>query len=574
MDMTEKNQNGDSLRRRAEAILELQPENLEDLDSRKLQELVHELHVHQIELEIQNEELLITQKALTDARTRYLNLYNNAPVGYVVLDPSGLIKETNTTFADMVQLPMDAIRDKAFAEFMIPRDESIFRSRLKAFYKNPSGKQMELRFKRKDHEIFFGHLEAVMPKAAKDRRMTPSGELLITISDVTLRKKLEARLAQKRKMETIATLSGGIAHDYNNLLSAILGNIELLRDDMGMNSQAAHLLDELEKASFKARDLTRKFMILAKGEKPVRKIVSLEKLIADAVENSPRHSKTRFEINVDEDLRSVNLNSAQMQSAFENIFMNAAEAMPRGGVITIKAENFLAGNENDTEHLSLADGEYVKVSVEDEGVGIPKDTLARIFDPYFSTKEMGHEKGMGLGLATTQAIVLKHDGHIEVNSRPGEGTRVTIYLPAQKQEKKFQGPETQKKEKPLHIKRVLIMDDEEMLRNLATQMLKHLDIESKSVSDGLKALEAYETAMNSEKPFDAVILDLTVKGGMGGRETITKLLEMDPDVNAIVSSGYFDDPVMADFKTHGFRSTLPKPYSKKDLEKALKLAMA
>jgi CheY-like chemotaxis protein len=259
--------------------------------------------------------------------------------------------------------------------------------------------------------------------------------------------------------------------------------------------------------------------------------------------------------------------------------------MPDGGILTVRAENQYIAQENGDTGFGLKAGDYVHISFEDKGRGIPKAHLSKLFDPYFSTKPMGVQKGMGLGLATAHAIVKKHGGHIKVQSTSDVGTTVNIYLPAsadaQSQQARQAGHPAERAESQAHgaernetetqsaIQRILVMDDEEMLRNLAEQMLNRLGYEVETVKDGIEAIEVYKKQLDSVKPFDAVILDLTVKGGMGGEETLKELMKIDPDVKAIVASGYFNDPVMADFQDYGFDAAIAKPYEMKDLKQAL-----
>ena len=248
---------------------------------------------------------------------------------------------------------------------------------------------------------------------------------------------------------------------------------------------------------------------------------------------------------------------------------NAIEAMPNGGTVTIRGDNLQFGDGNGYTDLPLKSGDYVRISIQDQGKGIYPEHLDRIFDPYFSTKTMGVQKGMGLGLATAYAIVQKHGGHLSVESEPGVGTTVDIYLPAERHHVKSDGKVHSEKDFPSPRKRVLLMDDEEMLRKLAQQMLKKLGYDVETVKNGLEAVELYKTQKALGTPFHAVILDLTIKGGMGGEQTVGKLLKIDPDVKAIVSSGYFDDPVMSNFEDYGFRGAMAKPYEKNKLKEEL-----
>ena len=203
------------------------------------------------------------------------------------------------------------------------------------------------------------------------------------------------------------------------------------------------------------------------------------------------------------------------------------------------------------------------IAVEDQGVGIPEAYLDKIFDPYFTTKE----KGSGLGLATSYSIIRNHGGRIDIRSTVGKGSTFLIYLPAVRTEASL--PEKQPQPAPVQKARVLVMDDEELIRKVAEELLRSLGHEVTVAENGDAAIEKYERAKVQGKPFDAVILDLTIRGGKGGAETMRALLDLDPDVNAIVSSGYSDDEIIATYRQHGFRAFLKKPYHVDDLARAL-----
>lgn len=406
--------------------------------------------------------------------------------------------------------------------------------------------------------------------------------------DITERRKMEQELARARSLESMGILAGGIAHDYNNLLSMILGNISMAKDGMAPGAHIAGFLDDAEEATLKAKDLTHRLMTLSKGSGAYKRLRSVKDSLEICAVEIQGFSNCVCNVRIEEALWPAEHDSGQLKYAIRNVLKNGVEAMPDGGALSLKAENVVVQREHGVSGLPGNSGEYLKISISDQGVGISKENLMKIFDPYFSMKEMGAQKGMGLGLAIAHAIVDKHDGHIAVNSEPGTGTTVQIYLPAkppkgqvhevaysQIEKKPSQPTQTSKPRMqpgagdPPRGKRVLVMDDEEMLRQLAEHMLKRLGYEAVSVKDGNEAIQQYESSMESGEPFDAVILDLTVKGGMGGREAVKLLLRMDPKVRAIVSSGYFNDPVLTSYEDYGFSGAMPKPYQKNDLERVL-----
>ncbi len=411
-----------------------------------------------------------------------------------------------------------------------------------------------------------------------DQKGTPIYSIS-THLDITERKRayegsqrLQAQLRQAQKMEAITTLTGGIAHDYNNLLSVIIDNLFMAIEQAEPGSAQTDFLNEANRASLKIRDLTHELMALSTGGAPGTAVDSLRELLRSASDAIPAGSEISQCASISQDLWPVFYDPLKMRTVFRNVINNAVEAMPDGGTLSIRAENLRFEDADWVPGFPLKPGEYVHISIRDLGVGIPEEYLNKIFDPYFSTKAMGVQKGVGLGLATAYSIVQKHEGYIAIDSSPGAGTTVSIYLPAEpvEGEGEAQPAEGVEPATPSSNRRVLVMDDEEMLRKLSRQMLKRLGYEAKSVKNGAEAIDAYQKQKESGEPFDMVILDLTIKDGMGGEQTIRELLKIDPHVKAIVSSGYSNDPVIADFRAYGFRGTIPKPYQEKDLEKALK----
>ena len=389
-------------------------------------------------------------------------------------------------------------------------------------------------------------------------------------NDITDRSRLEAALQHSRKMEGIATLTGGIAHDYNNLMSIIIGNLSMAMEEAGPGSLLADFLKEANTASRKVRDLTHELMSLSKGGDPVKEVGSIVELLKSALDAIPAESGISVNEIIPRELWQVPHDPYKIGAIFRNVVTNAVESMTEGGALTVKAENLTVEDNDQYPGLPLNTVNYVHISIQDQGVGILEEHLEKIFDPYFSTKKMGASKGMGLGLATSYAIIKKHGGHIKIDSSPGAGTTVNIYLPAESQPTGADSTSPEKDDSAFPMKRLLVMDDEEMLRNLARQMLERMGYAVETVEDGLEAIKKYKKQKDSGEPFDAVILDLTIKGGMGGEQTMRELLKINPDVKAIVCSGYFNDPVMSDFEKHGFRGVMAKPYQKADLESVLK----
>ncbi len=383
------------------------------------------------------------------------------------------------------------------------------------------------------------------------------------IRDITHLKKIEDELLKIEKLESVGILAGGIAHDFNNILTTILGNISLAKMTTNSENSLYEILIDAEKACLHAKDLTKQLLTFSKGGAPIKQITSIVGLLKDSAGFALRGSNVRCEFSIPGDLWPVEIDKGQISQVIHNLIINANQAMPHGGTIYINAENVDVRGDKGHSTLPIPNGAYIKIAIKDEGIGIPEEHLQKIFDPYFTTKQ----KGSGLGLTTTYSIIKNHDGYINVESEAGVGTTFHFYLPASKEKIAVK---QRKIDKPIRGEgRILLMEDEDTIQKSVTKLLRHLGYEIETAKDGEEAIELYKKAEKSAKPFDLVMMDLTIRGGMGGEETIKKLLEINPDVKAIVSSGYSNDPIMADFKQYGFSGVITKPYEIENLSELL-----
>lgn len=383
---------------------------------------------------------------------------------------------------------------------------------------------------------------------------------LWVMNDITERKKLEIDALRTQKLESLGILAGGIAHDFNNLLTAIVGCVSALKLYTDPQDDTYQMLEHAEKAALRAKDLTQQLLTFSKGGEPIRKIVSTKEIINNSAGFSLRGSKAKGNFIIPDDIWHIYADEGQISQVINNLVINASQAMPDGGVITIKCENITI---NSNEERSLTEGDYVKIVIEDQGIGIPEENLKKIFDPYFTTKPGGN----GLGLATTYSIIKKHKGLIRVESKIGKGTSFTIYLPAMRNiEESFNNIQN----KLVFGKgRILLMDDEDSIRKIAGWMLNKLGYDVEYAKDGVEMLDKYKKEFINGKKFNAVIVDLTVPGGMGGVEAVKELIKYDPDVKAIASSGYSNNPVMSDFLSFGFKGIISKPYKIEELSETI-----
>ena len=376
---------------------------------------------------------------------------------------------------------------------------------------------------------------------------------------------LEAEVQRAARLESLGVLAGGIAHDFNNLLTVVIGNLSLAMFDEKAAASVGGLLREIERAAFRARDLTQQLLTFAKGGNPVRATVALPEIVREAAESMLHGSSARCAYDVEPGLWSANVDKDQITQTIQNLTLNAVEAMPGGGVVRISLANeeIAPG-----AHHSLAAGRYVRVAIADSGQGIKPEVLSRVFDPYFTTKKAGG----GLGLATVYSIVKRHDGRIEVQSTPGHGATFTLWLPAgeAKALPPPEAPAAVPTGMPPATARVLFMDDEESVRRLGETLIRRMGLTAVTVADGGAAVSEFRAAQAAGQPYDLVILDLTIPGGMGGREAMEHIRKLDPGVPAIVSSGYSNDPVLAEFARFGFQAIVPKPYEVNELMETVK----
>jgi len=397
---------------------------------------------------------------------------------------------------------------------------------------------------------------------------TPAGEILgavLAVRDITEKHKLEKELMKIGKIESLGLLAGGIAHDFNNLLTAIIGNLSLAKIEARGNEACLEMLERIESFSHRAVSLTRQLLTFSKGGDPIKKTASIVELLEESVSFLLAGSSVRHHLRVEGVVSHVDIDPDQIGQVIHNLIINTMQAMPGGGNLHVAVANI-----SDVRWLPLPAGNYVKVSISDEGGGIPRKHLGRIFDPYFTTKEYGS----GLGLAIAYSIIKKHGGHIDVESNEGIGTTFNVYLRASENGIAREPAADAMAPRQAHAGRVLVMDDEEYILELAVGMLRHFGYDARGVGNGTEAVREYRAAMEKGNGFNAVIMDLTIPGGMGGREALAEIRAFDPEVVAIVSSGYSNDPVMANFRAYGFRGVLAKPYTIDDLIKSIDEALS
>lgn len=498
---------------------------------------------------------------LKEANARYRLLMNLSADGVIIVQ-DGVVRESNLSMARLCGCLPESMRETALAEYFPPDDNPGVDVLSDLAVQGSSEPQVQAATLASENGE---RLEVEIRAAGCDFQQKPASLLIIRdISDrLTARKSLE----KAGKLDAIAALSGGIAHDYNNLLTAIIGNITLAQTHLNAKDKPFRLLGHALVAAKTAKNLTQKLITFSKGGSPHKEIAAVDRLVKSATDFTLSGSNIKCSYNFSPDIRLIDVDPSQIGQAIHNVVMNARESMQEGGLIYVTASNFKLADEVAT----LVAGDYVKISIADQGGGIPENEFDRIFEPYYSTKEMGNTRGTGLGLSICRSIIRKHGGDVTVESQTGVGTTIHLYLPAAEPDSRTQTPGHKPAETvPIFGEgKILVMDDDQMIRELAGEILRHLGYEVEFAQNGGEAVELYRMAMKTVRPFDAVILDLTVRGGMGGKEAMQALIGMDPDVKGIVSSGYSDDPGMTDYKQYGFSGVVAKPYTVEELSEKL-----
>ncbi|MBN2232322.1 MAG: PAS domain S-box protein [Deltaproteobacteria bacterium] len=666
-------------------------------DPDDVKRLVEELRIHQVELEIQNEDLRTLRNELESSQRRYADLFHLAPVGYLVLDRSGLIREANLRVDELLGRRRAYLLGHPLTVFIHPDDHDNFFSLLREVYRRGRRQEAELRLRLHDERACIvqmtaeivqrengaagdaecraalidvtlrkqaqQHLQqlyeeqrAILEHAADgivgmddDGRITfvntsagkllgydctllkgkfffslvhddelaadnadrnwqaaadcpvfaarrpvsvyhhhfrcCSGEVLpvsfvccpiddpagsggavLVFQDISLKMRYEEQMARTQKLESVGILAGGIAHDFNNILTVILGNASLAAAIVDGDDELSGVLDQVQAGCSRARQLTNQLLTFARGGAPVTEVASLDCLVDEIADFILHGTGIKRRSSYPDGLWAVCIDAGQVSQAIQNLVINAKEAMSGSGFLDIRAENVTLADGN---HLSLEPGDYVRLAIADTGPGIAADLRDKIFVPYFSTKAAGS----GLGLAITHSIITRHRGTVVPCSLPsGQGACFEVYLPATRERPVVRGEiAATAPAGPCAGRRmaVLVMDDENLVCNLAATILTRLGHRVDCVFEGREALSRYRQAMADGRPYDVVILDLTIPGGMGGDEVIRELVALNPDVRAVVSSGYSDTPIFAEPHKYGFCAILRKPYTATELKRVM-----
>lgn len=500
-----------------------------------------------------------TEDALRDSEQRYRAIVENAYDLIIEISNQGECNYISPNCPAVLGYDSTDMLGKSFFDFVYPEERKTLAASFHTQIETLQEIDMTCRLQTKQGEWrwFESHIHPFRTSMGMVKGV-------IVTRDITEHKRVEDERLRATKLESVGLLAGGIAHDFNNILTSVFANIGLAKmistKEASSISSVIERLSAAEKACLRARDLTKQLLTFAKGGAPVKSTTSIASIIGDTVEFALRGSSVRCCLHIPEHIWPVVVDEGQISQVLQNLVINAEQAMSEGGVINVTVEN---ESIIDSSDVSLKPGNYVRVSVADQGIGIPQDHLSKIFDPYFTTKQ----KGSGLGLATTYSIIKRHEGHISVSSALGKGACFMLYLPASSQQ------EPTRDETPKALisgkGRILVMDDEDEIQEVLGKMLEHLGFDVDFANEGEKALSHYTKAFQEGLPYVATILDLTIPGGMGGKETLRQIKSFHPEAAVIVSSGYSNDPVMARFQEFGFSGVIAKPYNLVDLSKVL-----
>ncbi len=493
-------------------------------------------------------------RAILDSEEKYRFVVEHAKDG-VVIAQDGMVRYANAAMASISGYSVEELTSRPFVVFLHPDDRAMVLERHLDRMEGKINLTFTYRFRliRSDDRIVWIETRG----ATSTWNGKPA--TINFLSDITEQMRVEEERLQTEKLSSIGILAGGIAHDFNNILTGILANISIVRPLVN-DERLAGRLREAESAALRARSLTQQLLTFSRGGSPVRKVFNPGPLIRESATFALRGRPGGCEVRIAPDLWLIEADEGQIGQVVNNLVLNASQAMAGGGTVIVDAANQSVAS---VPVLPSGSGPHISITVSDRGSGIPTEHLARIFDPYFTTKQ----QGSGLGLAICYSIVKNHGGTITVVSEPGEGSSFTVYLPAADQAASERKPvEAQ----PVKGKgRVLVMDDQEIIRNAATVIIEDLGFDVVCAPDGRSAIEAFLQARDDGRPFDLFIMDLTVPGGMGGKEALHELLTLDPGVKAIVSSGYHNDPIIANFREHGFKDAITKPYNQAELSSAI-----
>lgn len=506
---------------------------------------------------MQNEELRKANIEIQQARDRYFKLYNLAPVGFFSFLPDGTIIDLNTRFVHLLHREKELILNTRFQVYLNEKSLEIFQNFCYSLDFDGHIQYCELQIDIGNHKFHTFQIDGY--KTHDNALHQP--KMYASAVDISQRKILEQSMLRNSQLESLGLLAGGIAHDFNNILTAIQGNISLAQMSADSVEDMVSQMKEAEQAINRAKGLTSQLLTFAKGGSLVKKVTDISALVKSAVHFALSGSNIQCTIGQEDSIPYSFVDENQIFQVFTNLVRNAREAMEQGGILEVRLNSISI---DDSSIFPLTEGSYIKISVEDHGPGIPDHVSNKVFDPYFTTKK----NGIGLGLPICYSIIRKHNGYITFKSDFGKGTTFDVYLLASTSQE-LDAPIISKSPIIHTNKRILFMDDEQNICTVVAKMLKKLGYLVEIAFCGEEALAKYQTFMEEGRKFDGVIMDLTIRGGMGGEETIKHLRKLDQEAKVIVASGYSANPVLKEYRAFGFDGVVRKPYTILELSEGL-----
>jgi PAS domain S-box-containing protein len=562
MEKDKKDSNGSELRQRAEKQMRAESSDSEEIagmSPKEMTKLIHELRVHQIELKMQNEELRRIQEELEEARDRYSHLYDFSPVGYLTVNEKGLVEEANLTFATLMGMERSAVVGNPFSRFIQREDQDVYYLNFQRLLESGDLQSFKLRLTKNDGSDFFTSLECML---IRENDNDPK-QIRIVVSDITEQKELEWRLRQAQKMESIAKLAGGIAHQFNNALFVIVATTDLLEMQVPSDEMTSEYFDSIKKSTARMTQLTRQLLAYARGGKYEVKNISLSVLVRNSLPllQHTLDPSIHVETNLPGDILKTKGDLTQLVMVLSILLSNAAEAFESEGLIKIVCRNELIMKEDTKVFPGLVPGPYVSLTVEDNGRGMDEETKKRAFEPFFTTKFVGR----GLGLAAAYGIVKNHGGWISIESQPSRGTSVCVYLPAVREikEKRVQRVH---KESLKGTGTILLIEDEVAVIETLRKLLELLGY---NVLEAKTGKEAISLARTYEGDIDLAILDVFLPD-MNGNKVYPLLKEFRPDLKVLVCSGYSVEGPAQEILNAGAQGFVQKPVSIDELSRKLK----
>jgi two-component system, cell cycle sensor histidine kinase and response regulator CckA len=497
----------------------------------------------------------MAEETLRESENRYRTIFENTGAATIIIEEDTTIELANAEFERLSGYQKTEL-EKTMSWTSLVAAEDL--GRMVQYHnlrrKEAAGAPRDYEFRLIDRQ---GQAKIVHNRVALIPGTRKSVSSMIDISE---QHRLSEELLKYEKLKSVGVLAGGIAHDFNNILTGIMGNISLAKMFAQDPDKVFNRLNEAEKAAYLAKELTQQLLTFSRGGAPVKTTASIAEFVQDAVVFALRGSRLKCEFVIPPQIGSVDFDHGQIQQVVNNLILNAKQAMPEGGFLQVEFQNQrIAGDEG----IPLAPGDYVRIRFIDQGCGIANEDLPKIFDPFFTTRD----KASGLGLATAYSIIKRHDGLITAESKLGRGTILLVWLPVSG--RKEAPPDDSHPRLIQGQGRILVMDDEAMVREVLGEMLKRLGYAVEFAADGAEAVKIYQVAQKIDQPFDLVIMDLTVAGGLGGKEALQRLLVIDPGVKALASSGYSSDPVMSDYRAYGFQGVIAKPYTVEELSRTV-----